>query len=408
MKYFNTVLLTIIVSFAGIALANEKTDKVLYEKAQELSKKLLIVDTHIDLPYRLKSRWEDVSKRTPKGHFDYPRAVEGGLNSAFMSIFIPARYEASGGSVELADTLIDMVEFFAKEHPDKFALAYSPDDVIKHFEHGRISLPLGMENGTPIEGSFENLKHFYDRGIRYITLAHGKANHICDSSYDPNKKWNGLSPFGKKLITEMNKLGIMIDISHVSDSTFYQVIDLTRTPVIASHSSCRHFTPGFERNMNDDMIKKLAENGGVIQITFGSYFVSGDYQSKMTKMGNYLKEHNINRWSKEGKAYYKKFSSENNLNFGTAEDLANHIDHVVKLVGIDHVGLGSDFDGVGALPKGIKDVSSFPNIIYELLKKGYTEKDIEKICSGNILRVWKQVADFSLLKNIERLPTLGK
>lgn len=383
-------------SVANIVIGKGERDITLYEKAKDLSQKLLIIDTHIDLPYRLKNSWEDVSVRTPSGHFDYPRSVEGGLNSAFMSIFIPAKHEDIGGSVQLADTLIDMVELIAKSYPDKFALAYSPNDVVKHFANGIFSFPLGMENGTPIEGSFDNLKHFYDRGIRYITLAHGKANHICDSSYDPNKKWNGLSPFGRKLITEMNRLGIMIDISHVSDSTFYQVIELTETPVIASHSSCRYFTPGFERNMNDDMIRKLAVNGGVIQITFGSYFISGDYQSKMAELDNYYKDHHINRWSEEGKAYYQKFFSENNIDYGTAEDLVNHIDHVVKLVGIDYVGLGSDFDGIGALPKGIKDVSSFPNIIYELLKKGYSEEEIEKICSGNILRVWREVEEFAV------------
>jgi membrane dipeptidase len=398
MRTFLTAILISFLSLANIVIGEGERDLALYKRAQELSSKLLIVDTHIDLPYRLKNDWEDVGESTSKGHFDYPRAVAGGLNSAFMSIFIPARYEDIGGSVQLADTLIDMVELIAKNHPDKFALAYSPNDVVKHFENNIFSLSLGMENGTPIEGSFDNLKHFYDRGIRYITLAHGKANHICDSSYDPNKKWNGLSPFGKKLIPEMNALGIMIDISHVSDSTFYQVIELTETPVIASHSSCRHFTPGFERNMNDDMIKKIAENGGVIQITFGSYFISGDYQAKMAELEKYYKDHNMSRWSEEGKAYYIKFSSENNIDLGTAEDLANHIDHVVKLVGIDYVGLGSDFDGIGALPKGIKDVSSFPNIIYELLKKGYSEEDMQKICSGNFLRVWREVEEYAVQK----------
>jgi membrane dipeptidase len=370
-------------------------DEQLYLKAVELSKRLLIIDTHIDIPYRLKSNWEDISARTENGHFDYPRANDGGLNAAFMSIFIPARYEEQGGSFELADSLIDIVKHFTKIYPDKFAIALSTDDVLNQFESNVISFPLGMENGTPINSSFENLKYFYDRGIRYITLAHGKANHICDSSYDPNIEWNGLSPFGKSLIPEMNKLGIMVDLSHVTDSTFYQVLEITKAPVIASHSSCRHFTPGFERNMSDEMIKKLAENEGVIQITFGSYFVSGDYQAKMTKLDKYLTEHSIGRWSEEGKMYYDKFLEENDVDFGTAEDLSNHIDHVVKLVGIDHVGLGSDFDGIGALPEGIKDVSSYPTIIYELLKKSYTEEDIEKICSGNILRVWNKVEEIA-------------
>jgi membrane dipeptidase len=370
-------------------------DEQLYLKAVELSKNLLIIDSHIDIPYRLKSNWEDISQRTENGHFDYPRANEGGLNAAFMSIFIPARYEEQEGSFELADSLIDLIEHFTKNYPDKFAIALTTDDVLNQFDSNVISFPLCMENGTPLNNSFENLKHFYDRGIRYITLAHGKANHICDSSYDPNIKWNGLSPFGKSLIPEMNKLGIMVDLSHVTDCTFYQVLEITKAPVIASHSSCRHFTPGFERNMSDEMIKKLAENEGVIQITFGSYFVSGDYQTKMTILDNYLTEHSIGRWSEEEKIYYDKFLEENDVDFGTAEDLANHIDHVVKLVGIDHVGLGSDFDGIGALPKGIKDVSSYPTIIYELLRKSYTEEDIEKICSGNILRVWNKVEEIA-------------
>lgn len=394
-----TLLLFILLSLNTFAYENNTNEDSLYKKAVELSENLLIIDSHIDVPYRLKNNWEDISNSTKGGHFDYPRAVEGGLNSAFMAIFIPASYEEKGGSVELADTLIDMIEYFAKTYPNKYALAYTTNDVLKYKNSNVITLPMGMENGTPIQGSIENLKHFYERGVRYITLAHGKTNHICDSSYDLNIKWNGLSPFGKALIPEMNKIGMMVDISHVTDSTFYQVLELTKVPVIASHSSCRHFTPGFERNMDDEMIKKLAENGGVIQITFGSYFISGDYQSKMTKLNEYLDEQNIGRWSSEGKKYYEKFIKENNVNYGTVADLVDHIEHAVELAGIDHVGLGSDFDGIGALPKGIKDVSSFPEIIYELLKREYSEEDIEKICSGNFLRVWKEVEQFSFNNN---------
>jgi membrane dipeptidase len=386
-------LLFVLASF--LTAEDNLKNNALYNKATELSKKILIIDTHVDIPYRIKSSREDISVRTENGHFDYVRAIEGGLNSAFMSIFVPAKFEETGGSYEFADTLIDMIEEIGKNYPDKFVVAYSTEDVLKYRNSDVVTLPMGMENGSPIEGSVEKLKHFHKRGIRYITLAHGKANHICDSSYDPNRKWNGLSPFGKTLIHEMNNLGVMVDISHVSDSTFYQVMELTQTPVIASHSSCRHFTPGFERNMDDDMIKKLAENNGVIQITFGSYFISEDFQSKMSKMEKYLKEHNISRWGEEGKKYYEEFIKENSIDFGSTKTLVDHIEHVIKLVGIDYVGLGSDFDGIGALPVGIKDVSSFPEIIYELLVRGYKEDDIEKICSGNILRVWKEVENFA-------------
>jgi membrane dipeptidase len=393
-----TFLLLISLPLSILADKNVAEERRLMEKARELSSKIFIIDSHIDLPFRLKNKWEDVSEHTG-GHFDYPRAIKGGLNSAFLAIFVPADYEERGGSKELADSLIDMVEYIAEQNPHKFVLAKNTNDVLKFGGTDIISLPMGIENGTPIEGSIDNLKHFYERGIRYITLSHGKANHICDSSYDPERKWNGLSPFGRSLINEMNKIGMMIDVSHVSDSTFYQVLEISKAPVIATHSSCRHFTPGFERNMSDEMIKKLAENRGVIQITFGSYFISGDYQEKMSQFSKYLDEHNIGRWSDEGKRYYKKFVSENIIDFGSAELLADHIDHAVKIAGIDHVGLGSDFDGVSELPEGIEDVSSFPRIIYELLKKGYSEQEIEKICSANLLRVWKEVEDYSSKNN---------
>jgi membrane dipeptidase len=249
-----------------------------------------------------------------------------------------------------------------------------------------------MENGSPVEGKLENLRYFYDRGIRYITLAHSKSNHISDSSYDPNHKWHGLSPFGKEVVAEMNRLGVMIDVSHISDKAFYQVIELSKAPVIASHSSCRHFTPGWERNMDDKMIKALAKNGGAIMINFGSSFLSDSYRKTEEKMWHYFEEHNISPNSEEGKAYVQKFRAENNLGYADIADVVAHIDHVVKLVGVDHIGFGSDFDGLGdSLPTGLKSVADYPNLIYELLKKGYAEEDIEKICSGNLLRVWSEV-----------------
>ncbi|MFZ1289320.1 MAG: dipeptidase [Melioribacteraceae bacterium] len=388
-----------IIFFGGLmnlnAGNNSKIDKELFDRAVELSKKLLIIDTHIDLPMRLQYKWEDVTVKTLNGHFDYERAMQGGLNAAFMSIYIPADLEETNEAYKLADSLIDMVEYLAKTYSDKFAIAVSTEDVKNQFGKGIISFPMGMENGSPINGSFEKLKHFYNRGIRYITLTHSKSNHICDSSYDPNKKWKGLSPFGKSLIPEMNKLGIMVDISHVSDEAFYQVVEISKVPVIATHSSCRFYTPNFERNMSDDMIKKLAEKGGVIQITFGSYFISGDFNRKSEEIDKYLTENHLSNNSEEGKKFVDNYLKDSPMNPGTVKDVADHIDHVVKLVGIDHVGLGSDFEGVNTLPENLKDVSYFPYLIYELLKKNYSESDIEKICSGNMLRVWKQVEDFA-------------
>lgn len=370
------------------------TDADLRMKANELAQKYLIIDTHQDVPYRLKKKMEDISRRTEGGNFDYPRAREGGLDAVFMAVYIPAEYEDKGGAFAFANEEIDMVEGFARDWPDKFVMARSVEDVKSQFGVGKISLAMGMENGAPIEGNLANVKYFYDRGIRYITLAHSKSNHICDSSYDEVRKWNGLSPFGKEVVAEMNRLGMIVDVSHVCDKTFYQIMELSKAPAVATHSSCRHFTPGWERNMDDEMIKLLAQKGGVIQITFGSMFVNGQVNKAAASRKKHINEYaESNKLTDdEKKKYTKAFLKENPMGDTDVADVAAHIDHAVKLVGIDHVGLGSDFDGVGDnLPNGLTDVSCYPNLIHELLKKGYSERDISKICSENFLRVWSEV-----------------
>ncbi|MCW8091638.1 dipeptidase [Alteromonas ponticola] len=368
------------------------------EKARTIAKNTIIVDGHIDVPYRIKDKWVDVTKATKDGDFDYPRAVEGGLNAPFMSIYVPASLDGSDASTQLAHELIDSVEAIVARAPDKFAIAYTTDDVKTQFDKGLISLPMGMENGSPIQGDLTNLRIFYDRGIRYITLAHSQSNHISDSSYDLRRQWKGLSPFGKTLIPAMNNIGMLIDISHVSDDAFYQTLELSKSPVIASHSSLRKFTPGFERNMDDDMIKALAKNGGVIMINFGSGFVTKEarqWRDGLMKAENALikKEGKDSEKLADFEAIYRK---ENPYPYSTIDEVLDHIDHVVKLVGIDHVGIGSDFDGVGdSLPIGLKDVSYFPHLVQGLLDRNYKEADIKKILSGNILRVWKQVEDYA-------------
>jgi membrane dipeptidase len=362
------------------------------DKANKLAQENIIIDSHIDVPYRLEEKWVDVTKATQSGDFDYPRAKQGGLNAPFMSIYIPASLDSSANSTKLADKLIDYVEAIVGRAPDKFAIATSTTDVEQQFAQGLISLPLGMENGSPIQGDLANLQHFYDRGIRYITLAHSQANHISDSSYDLRRKWKGLSPFGKELVQEMNKVGVLIDISHVSDAAFYQTIELTQTPVIASHSSLRAFTPGFERNMDDEMIKALGKNGGVIQINFGSTFVTkrANAWSKKRSTEQKIVEEKFGEDSDEYKSFRDQFSVNNPLPYATLDSVLDHIDHVVKLIGIDHVGIGSDYDGVGdSLPTDLKDVSTYPNLIQGLLNRGYSDAHIIQVLSGNFMRVWK-------------------
>ena len=373
----------------------------LRERAHRLSKKFIITDGHIDLPYRMANKGfmsrnsvEDVSIET-MGDFDYPKAKMGGLDAPFMSIYVPAALQKSGGAKVFADSLIDMVGRLSEAFPNLFASAGTPSEVKENFEKALISLPLGMENGAPIESDLANVKYFFDRGIRYITLTHSLDNEICDSSYDTSEDtWDGLSPFGEQVVQEMNKWGIMIDVSHISDKAFYDVMNLTQAPVIASHSSCRKFTPGFMRNMNDDMIKLLAEKEGVIQINFGSSFLSKTSQDQFSEIKTSLEEYRAAEGLSENDSTYVAYAAQYLIDMDPFEEIktvADHIDHVVAIAGIDYVGLGSDFDGVGnSLPKGLKDVSMYPNLIYELLMRGYSDEDIEKICSHNVFRVWEE------------------
>jgi len=366
-------------------------------RADALAHDSIIVDTHIDVPYRLMDAWEDVSVATEGGDFDYPRAVAGGLNAPFMSIYTPAGLEAEGRSKAVAEELIDLVNRIVNESPDKFALAFSPDDVEANFAKGLISLPMGMENGSPIEGDLANVQHFFDRGIRYITLAHGLSNHISDSSYDDNKRWDGLSEFGVEVVREMNRLGIMVDISHVSDAAFNDVMDIATAPAIASHSSARHFTPGWERNIADDMIVRLAENGGVVMINFGSSFLTQKAQEygpqKQAAQAAWMEAHDLEPTDEAVAAFNEAYAQEHGpYPYATLDETLDHFDYIRDLVGIDHIGIGSDFDGVGdSLPIGLKDVSQYPNLVRGLLERGYSDDDVRKILGGNLLRVWRDV-----------------
>ena len=377
------------------------------QAAKEIAQTTIVVDGHVDLPYRmkvggftLKREVLDVSVRTPDGNFDYPRAKEGGLDAPFMSIYIPAANQAiPGASKALADTLIAMTERIAATFPDKFAMAYSPADVRLNSAKGLISLPMGMENGAGIEDDLTNVAYFHRRGIRYITLTHGKDNLIGDASYDNTATYGGLSPFGEKVVAEMNRVGIMVDLSHVSDNTFRDALAVTKVPVIASHSSVRKFTPGFERNMSDELIQGLAKNGGVMMINFGGAFLDSAYTSGTAQVRdhlvNWLVENKLSRSDPRAQQYIEEYTAKFTP-FPTVARVADHFDHVVSLVGIDYVGLGSDYDGVGdSLPTGLKDVSMFPNLFSELLRRGYSKEDLEKISYKNVFRVWQAVEDFA-------------
>ncbi len=375
-------------------------------EAQRIARESIIVDTHIDVPHRLLESPENVSEATDRGDFDYPRARAGGLDAAFMSIYTSADLEADGKSRETAEQLIDIVEKIVTTSNGKFAIATSPADVREHFEAGVMSLPMGMENGSPLEGDLRALQHFYKRGIRYITLAHSLSNHLSDSSYDDNRRWSGLSEFGVEVVHEMNRLGIMVDVSHLSDEAFWQVLEVSAVPVIASHSSARHFTPGWERNLSDEMITALAGKGGLIMINFGSAFITEEarqYSSERWPASTaFVAEHGDMPREEAMKAFAARWEAEHGpMPYASLDDVLDHFDHVIKLVGVDHVGIGSDFDGVGdSLPTGLKDVSAYPNLVEGLLRRGYGEADIRKILGENLLRVWQTIDDYAATTSI--------
>ena len=392
----SSIVIAVSLALSASAEAHTKTYTP-SDEAVKLTQDTILIDTHIDVPYRIHKKWADVTKATKGGDFDYPRAIEGGLNAPFMSIYIPANleFEGKGKSYQLANQLIDSMEAIVQRAPDKFAIADSTADIKAQFEQGRMSLAMGMENGSPIEGDMNNLKHFFDRGVRYITLAHSQSNHISDSSYDIRRKWKGLSPFGKKLVTEMNNIGMLVDVSHISDDAFYQVMEISKVPVIASHSSLRKYTPGFERNMNDDMLLALKKNEGVIQINFGSSFVTSSSRTWYDQL-NDKKNSAKKQGAKLSKDFDAAYRAKNPFPFASLEQVLDHIDHVVELIGIDYVGIGSDYDGVGdSLPIGLKDVSTYPNLVQGLMDRDYSEQDIKKILSGNMLRVWQQAEEYA-------------
>ncbi len=403
MKIFSTI---VFVGFTcGMLSCREKrpvdrmTDAELKKYAMDLAHHNIIIDGHVDLPDRIMENQSRLSGEYPgllihssEGDFDFDRAKKGGLDAPFMSIYVPSIYQQrSDRGKSYADTLINLVKAMPIQLPDQFALANSPEEVRRNARDGKISLPMGMENGAPIGDDLKNVQYFFERGIRYITLTHRRYNQICGSSGDTTDYHQGLSPFGRAVVKEMNRVGIMVDISHVDDSTFYQVMKLTKVPCIASHSSCKYFAPTVKRDMTDDMIRELGENGGVVLINFYTGFLDSTANQQSKKMEALLEQKGLKLSDSLARPFINQLKKDYPVDI---EMVANHIDHVVKLIGVDHVGFGSDFDGVGGfLPTDLEDVSKYPNLIYVLLKRGYTDEELEKICGGNAMRVWQQVLD---------------
>ncbi len=399
-KKLITLSIIFTVLFAGCQTKSSR--QKLYDQVNEIHQTTLTVDSHSDTPMWFMSKDYDFGKRhnpqTSSNKIDLPRMDKGGLDALFLAAFLGqgSLDEKSTEKVfKKSNRIIDSIYATARRNYDKAEIALTPQDAYNLKEKNKKALYIGLENGYPIGTDLSKVKHFYKRGVRYITLCHTSNNHICDSSTDTTKH-NGLSDFGAEAVRKMNDLGIMVDVSHISDSSFYDVLDVTNTPVIASHSNARAVCD-HPRNLTDKMLKALADNGGVIQVCVLSDYVKktpvnpardSAYKALRKKYNGFkdlTKEEEQKartEWRRINREYPKKLA--------TVKDLADHIDHIVDVAGIDHVGIGSDFDGGGAL-EGVFDVSEFKNITAELIKRGYTHEQIEKIWSGNLMRVFREV-----------------
>ena len=313
---------------------------------------MFVLDSHCDTP-SMMVEGRDLTLDNELAHIDIPKLKRGGVDAAFFALYIPAEMDTDAAyahACKMYDVVMDMI----RVNSDKVALTVSEQQAYENKDKGLISIFLGLENASPIGESLERLREFYDKGVRYVTLCHSKDNLVCDSCASAVKTWNGLSPFGREVVAEMNRLGMLVDVSHISDKAFYDVIECSSKPIVATHSCCRALAD-HPRNMTDDMIRTLAQKGGVIQINFYPVFLDAGF--------SYVPD------SEQKVPSYKL--------------IADHIDHVVGLVGIDHVGIGSDFDGIDVTPEGMDDISQMPKLFDELRSRGYSEENLSKIASKN-------------------------
>ncbi|MDX9928867.1 MAG: dipeptidase [Bacteroidales bacterium] len=389
----------IIISIALVALtvACGDSEQTVLKKADKIHAAVLTVDTHCDTPMRFTRPGFDIGKKNEDGCVDFPRMIEGGLNAEFFAVYLgqgPRTDEGLERAYQRAKETFTLVHENVARYPEMAEIALTPDDAYRLKKEGKIAAFIGMENGYPIGKDITRIEEFYNLGMRYITLSHSSNNDICDSSTDRNgSEHDGLSAFGEEVVAEMNRLGIMVDVSHISDASFYDVIRLSKAPVIASHSSCRAICEN-PRNLDDDMLLALKENGGVIQICIlGNYLIGPNPELEARNAQIRAKYEGLGELTPEQRSQMR-----DELNAARRElqkvanvsDAVDHIDHVVQVIGIDHVGVGTDFDGGGGV-EGCRTVADMKNITIELVRRGYSKKEIEKIWGGNFMRVFREV-----------------
>ncbi|MEM9001285.1 MAG: dipeptidase [Bacteroidota bacterium] len=384
--------------------SESETEEELVQRALEIHKRILTLDTHADTPLRMIEPGFDMAERHDPNEtgskVDYPRMKEGDLDAIFFAAFVAQDIRDDEGNTRakaLCLQMIDSIISSAEKNSDIVGLALNPDDAYALEKEGKRAIYIGIENGYPIGNDLSNVKAYFDKGVRYITLVHSSNNDLADSATDENgAEHGGISEFGSQVVSEMNRLGIMVDVSHGNDSVFYDAIALSKAPIIASHSNARAVTD-HRRNMTDDMLQLMAENGGVVQLTMLADYLreappNAARDSAMAALRANMKP--ISEMTDEERATIRKSFQELNTKFpnppATVAHVADHIDHIVKVAGIDHVGIGCDFDGGGGI-EGVFDATEVMNITIALVKRGYTEAEIEKIWGGNLIRVFKEV-----------------
>ncbi|MBR5857018.1 MAG: dipeptidase [Bacteroidales bacterium] len=366
--------------------------------AKELHEQAFVLDSHSDTPLAI-IRNQDVSKRRKLGHIDFDRLKEGGVDGVFFAAYT-SNSLAPDEATRRALQLIARTHKVCDENPKKVGLATTVREARELKAQGRTAIFIGLENGSPIQKDLTLLYLFYKMGVRYMTLTHAGNNEICDSCAPKVKRWNGVSPFGIEVIKEMNRLGMIIDVSHLSDESFYDCLKYSKAPIVATHSCCRALC-NHPRNMTDQMIKDLAAAGGVIQINFYSSFIDPNYSKVAGDLcdayDEALIDYQLHPRCKRRKAAYEKAREEL---FAVPRPsyklLVDHIEHVIKLVGVRHVGLGSDFDGIESAPDGLEDASKFGVITEELKARGYSDDDIKLILGENFLRVFNEVENLAM------------
>jgi len=379
----------LIPAFALAALAADDT----MERARRIQSEVIGIDTHIDTLQRVLMEHVDIGHRLPDGEADLPRLREGGMHAPFFSLWVPTFYKGSEAVRRTLD-LRDAMQGVLDRYPDQIELATTAADVERIVHARKIAAVLTLEGGHQIDDDLAALRMFQRMGIRSMTLTHFRNNNWADSSTD-KPQHNGLTEFGREVVREMNRIGMMVDISHVSDKTFYNTLAVTTKPVIASHSSCRALCD-VPRNMTDDMLRALARNGGVVGINFSGGFLNQKDADEGMKSIHRIGATEPNLTGKALDDYTAKMHIHDDRahpkpTVATLADVVSHVDHAIKVAGIDHVGIGSDFDGISQVPKGLEDESKMPALTAELLKKGYSEGDIKKIMGENFLRVMRQV-----------------